>query len=209
MTTSLLIKPLQAVLFALLFVAGTLSASQPEGARQLVEETSHKMLSILQEKQALIVEHPEEIYRLVDELVLPHFDFERMVRWTMARNWRDASASQRERLVEEFRSMLVRTYSTALNEYANAKIRYLPLRSRSGDTEVTVRTEAEVAGGLPVPVDYSLYLNDNGAWKVFDVAIDGLSLITNYRSSFASEVRASGIDGLIEKLSARNRQAEK
>ena len=176
-------------------------------ALELVRSTSERVLERLRDQSESIKGHPERIYGLVNEMVLPHFDFERMARWVLGKNWRRADAAQQRRFVEEFRTLLVRTYATALNEYADTHIRYLPLHAPADADDVSVKTEAEVAGGLPVPVDYSLYRTDQGDWKVYDVAIDGLSLVTNYRSTFAGEIRSSGIEGLIEKLEARNRQA--
>ncbi|GAB6041754.1 ABC transporter substrate-binding protein [Endothiovibrio diazotrophicus] len=171
----------------------------------MVRSTSEQMLTTLRAEKETIQDKPERIYGLVEKIVLPHFDFKRMAQWVLGKHWRRADERQRERFTNEFRTLLVRTYATALNEYADTTISYLPLRAAGEADDVTVRTEAEVAGGLPVPVDYKLHL-EGGEWKVYDVAIDGLSLVTNYRSSFASEIRESSVDGLITKLSERNRQ---
>ena len=195
-------------LLVLLASPAPLFAAGGEAAQFLVRDTSERMLSILRAERETIDAHPERIYSLVDETVLPHFDFRRMARWVLGKHWRRADDEQRERFTREFRTLLVRTYANALNEYADTAVTYLPLRSGEVVDDVTVRTEAEVAGGLPVPVDYKLHLA-GGAWKVYDVAIDGLSLIADYRSTFAREIRKRGLDGLIARLAKRNRQTTK
>ena len=143
------------------------------------------------------------MYELVAEIVLPYFDFRRMSQWVLGRNWRTATAQQRERFVEQFRLLLVRTYGRALSEYADEKVIYLPFDAGSEADRVTVRTEIEQPGGAPIPISYSMYLSDDG-WKVYDVAISGVSLVTNYRSSFGSIIRKDGMDSLIEQLGNRN-----
>ncbi|HHM04845.1 MAG TPA: ABC transporter substrate-binding protein [Gammaproteobacteria bacterium] len=172
---------------------------------ELVQKTSEEILGKVREERAAIDNNPRRLYQLVNEIVLPHFDFERMSRWVLGKYWRRASPQQRRRFVAEFRSLLVRTYAKSLAEYTDNKIEYLPLRRRPGAEEVTVRTEVEQAGGFPIPIDYSLYLQ-GGSWKVFDVVIDGVSLVTNYRSTFASEVRRGGLDKLIADLADRNQR---
>ena len=179
-----------------------------EAAQALVRDTSERMLSTLRAERETVTAQPERIYDLVNQIVLPHFDFQRMARWVLGKHWRRADGAQRERFTTEFRTLLVRTYATALNSYADTAVTYLPLRAENGAEDVTVRTEAEVPGGLPVPLDYKLHLQGD-AWKVYDVAIDGLSLVGNYRSSFAREIRKRGLDGLIGRLAERNRQASR
>ena len=200
-----LLSSLFAALLTLL-CAGAAQAHGGEEARTLVRDTSQRMLATLRDERERIDAEPRLIYSLVDQIVLPHFDFQRMARWVLGKHWRRADEAQRERFVQAFRTLLVRTYATALNEYADTPITYPPIRAAEGSQEVTVKSVAEVAGGLPVPVDYKLH-HQGDAWKVYDVAIDGLSLVTNYRSSFSKEIRRRGIDGLIDKLAARNRQA--
>lgn len=182
------------------------AAADPES---LVHDTTERMLAKLKSERSQIKEHPERIYGLVDDIVLPHFDFERMSRWVLGKNWRKAEPPQQQRFIEEFRNLLVRTYATALTEYNDQTVHYLPSRIQPSDTEVTVKTEILPPGGTAIPVDYSLYKRDDGAWKVFDVAVDGLSLVGNYRSNFANEVRTGGIDGLIAKLVERNQRGSK
>ena len=183
-----------------LLSAPVFAAKEPQ---ILVQETSQLMLAKLKQEKELLKAEPNRIYGLVNEIIIPHFDFEYMSQMVLAKYWRAASALQRQAFTEEFKQLLVRTYATSLNEYADQNIIYLPFRSGSNSEQVTVKTEIEQPGGFPVPIDYRLHQN-SGSWKVFDVVIDAVSLVTNYRSSFASQVRRGGIDGLIETLAQRN-----
>jgi phospholipid transport system substrate-binding protein len=123
----------------------------------------------------------------------------------LGRNWKTASKEQQTQFVNEFRTLLVRTYSSALAKYRNQTINYKPMRAGAGDTDVTVKTEIVQPGGPPVLVDYSLHKEDDG-WKVYDVVIEGVSLVTNYRGQFANEIKQGGMEGLIQKLADKNKQ---
>jgi phospholipid transport system substrate-binding protein len=171
----------------------------------LVQQTADQMLSKLRAERQVIDQHPGRIYDLVNEIVLPHFDFERMSSWVLGKYWRSATPDQRNRFVEEFRNLLVRTYAKSLSSYQDNKITYLPLRATPQDTDVKVRTEVDQPGGFPIPIDYSLYLKGD-EWKVYDVTIDGVSLVTNYRTTFANQIRQDGLDKLIATLADRNKQ---
>ncbi|MDH3871273.1 MAG: ABC transporter substrate-binding protein [Gammaproteobacteria bacterium] len=184
----------------LLPVSGATSDLSPE---ELVRDTSSRMLIALKEEKAVIEEDKSRIYALVSDIVLPYFDFRRMAMWALGRYWRNADADQRERFVSEFREMLVRTYGIALADYSDETIVYLPLHAEQGDRDVTVRTEIEQAGGPAIQITYSMYLTTNG-WKVYDVSINGVSLVTNYRTTFASIIRKDGMDSLIRQLANRN-----
>lgn len=178
-------------------------AGAPDLASALVKDTTDRMLAALQARRAELDEKPALIYGLVDEIVIPHFDFERITGSAMGRHWRQASPEQKQALIRAFRQMLVRTYAKALLTYAEQEILILPLRPGKRPEQVTVRTEVKQPGGPAIPIDYQLYLKGD-AWKVFDIAIDGISLVANYRSSFDAQVRRDGIDGLIRALDARN-----
>lgn len=170
--------------------------------QELVRDTSSRMLSALRDEQEAIKNNPGRLYELVSDIVLPYFDFRRMSQWVLGKNWRTATPDQRERFVEEFRKLLVRTYGTALAEYADEKIIYLPFAASTDARTVTVRTEIE-QGGSTIPISYSMY-NSSEGWKVYDVAISGVSLVTNYRSTFGSIIRGEGMDSLIKQLVERN-----
>ncbi|CAK0744425.1 phospholipid transport system substrate-binding protein [Gammaproteobacteria bacterium] len=173
-----------------------------EDPQQLVKNITDSVLSKLHTQQEEMRRDPHLIYAFVEELVLPHFDFERMSRWVLGRYWNDATAAQRIRFVEEFRNLLVRTYGVALLDYTDEKIQFLPSRGDPAQGEVTVRISIKHHGNT-VSVDSNLYLSE-GKWKVYDVDINGVSLVANYRNSFAAEIRKSGMDGLITRLTERN-----
>jgi phospholipid transport system substrate-binding protein len=178
-------------------------AETPDMASAVVKNTTDRMLKVLEQQRAEIDARPEIIYDLVNEIVVPNFDFELITQYAMGRFWRQAGVEQRQVLVEEFRRLLVRTYAKALLNYTGQKIRILPLRPGSRQGQVRVHTEVNEPGGPTVPIDYQMYLKA-GAWKVYDVIIDGVSLVSNYRSSFATEIRRGGISGLIQALKNRN-----
>lgn len=186
-----------------LLLSGPVRAEAPDMASALVRDTAERMLKVLEKRRSELETTPGLIYALVNEIVAPNFDFERITRYAMGRYWRNADAGQKASMVNEFRQMLVRTYAKALLNYSGQEILYLPLHPGRRAGEVTVHTEVREAGGPRIPIDYRLYLK-GGAWKVYDITIDGVSLVANYRSSFATEIRRNGIDGLIDTLRARN-----
>jgi len=186
-----------------LLSAPVFAAKEPQ---VLVQETSQLMLAKLKQEKELLKAEPSRIYGLVNEIIIPHFDFEYMSQMVLAKYWRKASVGQRQAFTEEFKQLLVRTYATSLNEYADQDIIYLPFRAGSNSAQVTVKTEIEQPGGFPIPIDYRLHQN-SGVWKVFDVVIDAVSLVTNYRTSFSREIRQSGLDSLISTLAQRNQEA--
>lgn len=146
---------------------------------------------------------------LVDKVLETHVDFDRVSILILGKYWKTATPEQQAKFKKEFRTLLVRTYTTAFTEYANWKIRYLPLKSEDGDNKVLVRTEILQAGAQPVEVNYRM-VNSNNNWKVYDVLIEGISLIQNYRSSFTNEVARTGsLDQLISELAQRNSVAHK
>lgn len=194
------------VLLSLALLLNTVVLAATQSPQELVQQTTDQMLSKLRAERTVIEQHPERTYELVNQIVLPHFDFERMSSWVLGKNWRTATPAQRQKFVEEFRALLVRTYAKSLASYSDQKVSYLPVRPSPQDTEVKVRTQVEQPGGLPIPIDYDLYLNKDSQWKVYDVTIDGVSLVSNYRTTFATEVRQKGLDKLIASLSDRNRQ---
>jgi phospholipid transport system substrate-binding protein len=177
-----------------------MAASVPE---QLIRDTSDKVLDEIKSNASRYSEDPQRVHDLVDELVLPHFDFSAMTDLALGRYKDEVSLEQRPEIISEFRSLLVRTYSSALLEYTDQAVIYLPMEGVEADGEVTVRTEIEQAGGFPIPIDYRLRQGDDG-WKVFDISVDEVSLVTNYRSSFARAIKKDGIDGLIKTLRDRN-----
>jgi len=178
------------------------------GPMELVKQTSVKMLDAIKKDRDAIDKDKNRLFELVEQIVLPHFDFERMSKLVLGKYWNRASDQQRRDFTAEFRFLLVRTYATAMLEYTDQKITYEPLRAEPGATEVVVQTEVDQNGGFPVPIDYKMFKNDQGQWKVYEVVIDGVGLVINYRSSFSTEIRGKGgIDGLIKTLRDRNTEA--
>jgi phospholipid transport system substrate-binding protein len=169
----------------------------------LARTTSQEVLAILKADKDIQRGDMSKIYQLVEAKVLPNFDFNRMTQLALGRHWPKATAQQKQALVTEFRNLLVRTYATSLTEFSNQTVEFKPLSMKPDDTEVVVRSEVKQPGGQPISIDYSMYKTAFG-WKVYDVTIDSVSLVTNYRASFANTIRQSGIDGLIKVLSAQS-----
>lgn len=191
-----------ALLIALL--AGPAAGNGAE-AQALVRSTADRVLAEVKANKARLDRDTSGIYDLVQRYVVPHFDFARMTQSAMGRHWRSATEEQRVALTREFQEMLVRTYAVALLNYSGQQIEYLPLRSSAADDDVLVQTKVSDSGAPPIPIDYRLS-RSVGTWKVYDVTIDGVSLVSNYRSMFAEQVQRTGVDGLIKQLSDRNRQ---
>lgn len=167
---------------------------------QLVRERTDKIISLLKVNKDTYAKDHKKLYAMVQEQVLPYFDFRAMSRLVLGKHWREASESQRDRFANEFRDLLVRTYATALLKYTKEEVLYLPFRSSPGEKTATVKIEVKQAGGGPtIPIHYSFYLTDN-LWKVFDVTIEGVSLVTTYRSTYAEKIRNEGTDALIASM---------
>lgn len=171
----------------------------------LVKSITEDVLSTLRQNKD--AGNTKRVADLVESKVLPHFDFVRMTQLALAVNWRRATPEQQKALTEEFRTLLVRTYSTALSSYRDQAVDFKPLRARPEDTEVTVRTEVKQRGAQPISIDYEME-KTSGGWKVFDVKVGGVSLITTYKDDFASQIREAGVDGLIKTLAVKNRQTD-
>ncbi|MDX1606821.1 MAG: ABC transporter substrate-binding protein [Candidatus Competibacterales bacterium] len=191
------------VLLLGLLVTVQAQAAKPEAALEMVRDTAQQMLEALEANKAELEQDTSRLYELVREIVLPHFDFTTIARWVMGRHWRTASAEQRQAFTEAFRTLLVRTYAKALLEYSDQTLVYQPLQAPADTEEVTVRSEIRRSSGPAIPIHYELHYRD-GAWKVYDVAIDGVSLVTNYRSSLGSQIDREGIDSVIQRLRERN-----
>lgn len=186
----------------LLLVFPVHASSVPE---ELIRETSTRVIDEIKTNREKYQADPESIYKLVDSVVLPHFDFSAMTDLALGSYRDQVSAEQRPTIVNEFRLLLVRTYSSALLEYTNQELTYLPMEGSVDDGKVVVRTEIAQPGGFPIPIDYSLRRGGDG-WKVFDISVDDVSLVTNYRSSFARAIKKDGVAGLIKTLQDRNQQ---
>ena len=173
----------------------------------LVKGVTDDVITIVRQDKAIQAGDTRKAVELVETKVLPYFDFAHMTRLAVGKDWKQASADQKAQLTQEFKTLLVRTYSNALTQYRNQQIDFKPLKAKPEDTDVVVRTEVRQPGAKPVQIDYSLD-KQGDSWKVYDVMVAGVSLVTNYRDSFGQEVRAGGIDGLIKSLKDKNKQLE-
>jgi phospholipid transport system substrate-binding protein len=172
----------------------------------LVKAVTTQVLETVRQDKDIQSGNSKKVLALVESEILPHFNFQRMTQLAMGREGRQATPEQMKVLVDEFRQLLVRTYSKALTEFRNQEIIFKPLKMTATDTDVKVRTEVRQSGGKPVPLDYYLEKVSAG-WKVYDVEVGGISLITNYRSSFGDEIRKNGVDGLIRSLQEKNKSS--
>jgi len=193
------------VLFSFILVPTVnVQADEIAEPQALVKDATDRMLQALKDNEQQLAEDSSVIYGLVQEILMPNFDFDKMSKLALGKNWRKADSDQRLRFTEEFRLLLVRTYSTAMLEYTDEEIRFLPFHEDLKKKKVKVRMEILQSGGPSIPMSLSMYLNKENAWKVYDVKIDGISLVTNYRATFATEIRNDGMDKLIDRLASRN-----
>lgn len=196
-------KLLSLLLVGLLFLP-PVAGAQDVSPDVMIKNVTKEVLDIVRKDKDIRSGNSQKAIDLVEAKVLPHFDFVHMTRLAMGRDWRATTPQQQKVLADEFRTLLVRTYSKALTEYKNQVIEFRPFKMSPGETEVKVRTQISQPGAKPIPLDYYLEKSPQG-WKVYDIEVDGISLVINYRESFASEVRNGGIDGLIKSLQAKNR----
>ncbi len=195
---------LTALVFATLLASVVQAQEAPD---VLVKQVTEEVLDIIRKDKDIQNGSAKKVIELVDAKVIPHFNFKHMTALAVGKDWRKASPQQQEQLAVEFKTLLVRTYSNALTGYKNQKVVYKPFKMNAGDVDVLVRTEVQQPGNKPVQLDYSLEKLDAG-WKVYDVSVAGISLVTNYREQFGQEVRNGGIDGLIKAIATKNKSLE-
>ncbi len=173
----------------------------------LIEKTVQEVFAIIKQDKDIQSGNQKKILALVDAKVLPHFDFERMTKLAMGKHWRTAAAEQQRALVTEFRNMLVRTYTKVFTVYRDQRVEVKPLKA-GADTadEATVKTVITKPGSQPILVDYEMKKSDSG-WKVFDISIEGVSMVMSYRGTFSTQIQQGGIDGLIRTLADKNANA--
>ena len=174
---------------------------------ELVKRTAEDVLAVVKTDKDIQAGNQEKIFALAEEKILPNFNFDRVSRMVLGKNWTKATADQKTAFQTEFRTLLLRTYATALSKYKNQTIEYKPLRMEDGANVASVKTSILQPGGQPIGVDYSLERKGE-IWKVYDIVIEGVSLVTNYRSQFAQEIRTNGLDSLIKKLADKNAAAK-
>lgn len=190
-------------LFMMLVALVPVAALAQEAPDALVKRIADEVLGVIRSDKDVASGNQQKVVALAEQKVLPHFDFTRMTRLAVGRNWSQASDAQKEALTKEFRTMLVRTYSSSLTAYKNQTIQVKPAQVSPNDKETTVRTQVIQQGGPPIPIDYAMEKTESG-WKVYDVVIDGASLVTTYRGSFNDQIQKGGIDALLKTLQERN-----
>ena len=207
--TKLLFKQiLNMLLVSTLLIASAVSASEIEAPLDLLKRTSDEVIKILKDKRAAIDADPSLVYQIVDEYIIPHLDDVTLAKLALGKNWKKASNEQKIEFVDQFRTLLVRTYSKSLQEFSDQKINFFPVRMKADAKRVTVKSEVLQSGGPSIPMDYRLRLKDD-AWKVYDIKIDGVSLVTSYRGTFAQEIRKGGVEGLLKMLHDKNSKVAK
>jgi phospholipid transport system substrate-binding protein len=195
---------LESALTLLSALAAQFSLAKDVAPDVLLKAVTLEVIAIIKQDKDIQAGNPAKVADLIETRILPLFDFTRMTQIAVARNWRLATPEQQKELTTEFTTLLVRTYSTALSNYRDQVIEFKRLRAASGDTEVTVKSVIKQSGSDPLTMDYDMETLAAG-WKVYDIKIDGISLISTYRETFAGEVRAGGVEGLIKSLADKNR----
>lgn len=190
-----------------LFLVCCLVTGMAQAAAQspdaVVKETADGVVNRIKSEKSVLDANPERIYDLVHELVIPHFDFISMSKWVLGKNWKSANEAQRNQFIEQFKTLLVRTYARALLEYSGQEIKYFPVEQKPQSKLAVVKTELTSAGAQPFPVAYRMH-QQNEEWKVVDVTVDGVSLVSTYRGSFATQIKKNGFDALIKDLADKN-----
>jgi phospholipid transport system substrate-binding protein len=194
------------LLFALSMLCLSIPAFAIEGPDELVKRTAEDVLATVKSDADIQAGNQDKIFALAEEKILPNFNFDKVSRLVLGKNWTIATPEQKSAFQSEFRTLLIRTYATALSKYKNQTIEYKPMRMAEGADTVSIKTAILQPGGQPIAVDYSLEKKAD-IWKVYDIVIEGVSLVTNYRGQFAQEIRQNGLDSLIKKLGDKNKAA--
>ena len=191
------------------FNVGATSASDQRAPEEIVKQTSAKVLQVLNDDKEKLQEDPKLINDLINDTIIPIVDLTSMGKLILGKNWKKASEEQRTQFITEFKDMLIRTYAKSLIDYGHAEVTVLPRRSESESKYHTVQTELNIgAGKTPLQVAYVFRNNKENEWKVFDLAVDGLSLVKNFRTSFNQEIKETSLDALIERLANTNQASE-
>jgi len=196
------VRVVNSLILMLCMVAGVAQAAI-ETPDAVVKHTSSGVIDRINSQRAELDANPSKIYEVVNELVIPHFDFISMSRWVLGKNWKSASEAQRSDFIEQFKTLLVRTYARALLEYSGQEIKYFPVEINPKSNLALVKTEMTSDGAQPFPVSYRMH-QKNETWKVVDVSVDGVSLVSTYRGSFSTQIKKNGFDSLINELTIKN-----
>jgi phospholipid transport system substrate-binding protein len=191
-------------LFFLILLFFSFNSIADLGPDELVKKTAEDVIFAIKADEEIQKGNKEKIYQLAEDKILPNFDFERIARLVLGRAWRKTDDNQKKEFISEFRTLLLKTYAVALSKYKDQEIKFKPTKISDTDEIVIVKSEIIQSGGQPIKVNYAL-ANNSGKWLVFDIVIEGVSLVTNYRSQFSTEIRKNGIDVLIDKLAKKNK----
>ena len=193
---------LAALAMAVVLPFAGIAAAAEHPAQELVVSSTTEMLNVLKSESERIAAEPGYLDAKVEEIVVPNLDFDTMTKLAVGKFWRQADEAQRTGLVSEFRTLLLNTYTSAMTEYSGGTIEFEPFRPEEREDRAVVRSVFDQSGGQDVPVTYKL--RDKGGWSIYDIEVDGLSLVTNYRTAFANEIRKGGVAGLLKTLEKRN-----
>ena len=174
----------------------------------VVKATAESVISHIEENRSVLEKNPEKIYDMVNQLIIPRFDFVSMSKWVLGKHWKQASEEQRSEFIIQFKELLVRTYARALLEYSGQEIKYFPVEQNPESNLAVVRTELTSKSSAQLPILYRMH-QKNEEWKGVDVSVDGVSLVTTYRGSFATQIKKNGVDSLLNELSKKNARLEK
>ena len=194
-------KNLKWFLLILCFMIGVAKAvASPD---DVVKVTADGVISHIENNRSVLEKNPGKIYEMVDQLIIPRFDFISMSKWVLGKHWKQASEAQRSEFITQFKALLVRTYARALLEYSGQEIKYFPSEQNPKSNIAVVKTELTSASNTHLPILYRMH-QKNEEWKVVDVSVDGVSLVTTYRGSFATQIKKNGFDSLLNELSKKN-----
>ncbi len=202
-TMSLFKISLTGVVVAALFWSQSVFAQPVESPMVLLERTSQQVIKILKEDHELLKKEPTRVYKIIDDYILPHLDEVTMAKLALGKNWKRATREQKLAFIKEFRNLLVRTYSKSLIEFSDQKINFFPVKLAADAKKASVKAEVIQPGGPSIPMAYRVRVKNN-AWKVYDIKIDGISLVTSYRGTFTQEIRKSGMEGLLKYMRDKN-----
>jgi phospholipid transport system substrate-binding protein len=194
----------------LLLTINVFAQSDNVSAVDTIKKTADEVIATLKADKAIRNGDRQKAYALINDKVLPHFDFVRMTRLAMGKNWRKADSTQQQKLVDNFRNLLVRTYASSLSQYKDQVLQIKGSEATGDDAnaDIIVHTVVIPSGGKEIPIDYAMEKQVDG-WKVYDIRVDGVSLVTNYRGEFNEQIIKNGIDGLIGALQEKSKLAER
>jgi len=198
-------KNLRRFLLILYFMCTAANAAA--SPNDVVRETADGVINHIENNRPILEKNPEKIYEMVDELIIPRFDFISMSKWVLGKHWKQATEAQRYEFINQFKELLVRTYARALLEYSGQEIKYFPVEQNPKSNLAVVRTELTSLSNAQLPILYRMH-QKNEEWKVVDVSVDGVSLVTTYRGSFATQIKKNGFDSLLIELSKKNARLE-